>query len=467
MIGEKLRINRSVLVAVDLVATYLALFLAYHLRFNVEVYPITKGIPPFEPYVALFPIITLIWPVVFYFRGLLLGRPQRSRVEEAFAVTVAVAIAALVLNAGLAFYREFTYSRLVLGMFAVLDAVFVTLARVAFWSVMARVWASSRHRRRALVVGAGELGRMVAEKLAQHRELGLDVVGFLDDDPGKTNAQFGGFSVLGSLEQLEEVAREHRVGLLYVALPLGSQHKTIRLLKRAEPLLLAVRVVPDLLQYYALRAGVEDLDGIPVINLNQIPLAGWNTFLKRAVDVLLSTLALLLLWPVMAVLALVVHFLDGGPVFYRQRRMGLDGKPFTILKFRTMIPNAEEDTGPRFAVPNDPRTTGVGTWLRRTSLDELPQLINVLRGDMSLVGPRPERPEFVERFRQRYPEYMSRHRVRAGITGWAQVHDLRGQTSIRRRIAYDLYYIDNWSLALDFKIMWLTMLRFWRHRHAY
>jgi len=332
---------------------------------------------------------------------------------------------------------------------------------------MARIWASSRHRRRALVVGAGELGRMVAEKLAEHRELGLDLVGFLDDDPGKSNSRFAGFPVLGALEQLEEVARAHDVDLLYVALPIGSQHKTVRVLKSAEPLLLAVRVVPDLLQYYALRAGVEDLDGIPVINLNQIPLAGWNTFLKRLVDLLLSALALLVLWPVMAVIAIVVYLEDHGPVFYRQLRMGLDGKSFRIVKFRTMIPNAEESTGPRFAIPNDPRTTRIGVWLRRASLDELPQFLNVVRGDMSLVGPRPERPEFVERFRERFPEYMSRHRVRAGITGWAQVHDLRGQTSIRRRIAYDLYYIDNWSLALDFKIMWLTMLRFLRHRHAY
>jgi exopolysaccharide biosynthesis polyprenyl glycosylphosphotransferase len=467
MIGEKLRINRSLLVAVDLVATYLALFLAYHLRFNVEVYPVTKGIPPFEPYVALFPIITLVWPVVFYFRGLLQGRPQRSRVEEAFAVTVAVAVAMVVLNAGLAFYREFTYSRLVLGMFAVLDVIFVVIARTVFWSVMARIWASSRHRRRALVAGAGELGRMVAEKLAEHRELGLDVVGFLDDDPGKANAHFAGLPVLGTLERLAEVARAHRVDLLYVALPMGSQHKTVRVLKNAEPLLLAVRVVPDLLQYYALRAGVEDLDGIPVINLTQIPLAGWNTLLKRLMDLLLSALALLVLWPLMAVIAVLVFLEDRGPVFYRQLRMGLDGKPFRIIKFRTMIPNAEESTGPRFAVPNDPRTTRTGIWLRRTSLDELPQLLNVVRGDMSLVGPRPERPEFVERFRERFPEYMSRHRVRAGITGWAQVHDLRGQTSIRKRIAYDLYYIDNWSLALDVKIMWLTMVRVLRHRHAY
>jgi len=467
MIGEKLRINRTGLVAVDLAATYLALFLSYHLRFNVEVYPITKGVPGFAPYVALFPIVALIWPVVFYFRNLLEGRPQRSRVEEVFSVAIAVVLAVVVLNAGLAFYRDFTYSRLVLAIFAVLDIVSVSCGRLIYWNVMARVWASSRHRRRALVAGAGELGRMVAAKLAQHRELGLDVVGFLDDDPGKAHAAFEGFPVLGALDQLEAVVQRERVDLLYVALPIGAQHKTVRLLKLAEPLLLAVRVVPDLLQYYALRAGVEDLDGIPVINLTQIPLAGWNTFVKRLVDLVLGSLALLCAAPVMAAIAVVIFLEDRGPVFYRQLRMGLDGKSFTILKFRTMVQNAEEETGPRFASPNDPRTTRAGVWLRRFSLDELPQLINVVRGEMSLVGPRPERPEFVARFRERYPEYMARHRVRAGITGWAQVHDLRGQTSIRKRIAADLYYIDNWSLALDFKIMGLTVLRFWRHRHAY
>jgi len=467
MIGEKLRINRTGLVAVDLAATYLALFLSYHLRFNVEVYPITKGVPPFTPYVALFPIVTLIWPVVFYFRNLLQGRPQRSRVEEVFSVVIAVALAMVVLNAGLAFYRDFTYSRLVLGIFAVLDIVFVACGRLVYWNVMARIWASSRHRRRALVAGAGELGKTVAVKLAQHRELGLDVVGFLDDDPGKVNVSFEGFPVLGGLDQIEAVVKKHGVDQLYVALPVGAQHKTVRLLKLAEPLLLAVRVVPDLLQYYALRAGVEDLDGIPVINLTQIPLAGWNTFIKRLVDLVLGSIALLLASPLMVGIAVVVFLEDRAPVFYRQLRMGLDGKSFMILKFRTMVPNAEQETGPRFATPRDPRATRAGLWLRRFSLDELPQLINVVRGEMSLVGPRPERPEFVARFRERYPEYMARHRVRAGITGWAQVHDLRGQTSIRKRIAFDLYYIDNWTLALDFKIMGLTVLRFWRHRHAY
>ena len=467
MIDQKIRLHRTLLVAVDLGATYVALVLAYFLRFTIEVVPVTKGVPPFGPYLALFPIIALIWPAVFYFRGLLLGRPLRSRVEEAFSVTVAVALAMLVLLAGLAFYRDFTYSRLTLGLFAVLDVVVIVLARVVFWNVMARIWSSSRRREHALIAGAGELGRMVAEKLQLHRELGLDVVGFLDDDPGKTAAEYGGLKVVGALDDLETVARNARVDLLFVALPVGAQHKAIRLLKRAEPLLLEVRVVPDLLQYYSLKAALEDLDGIPVINLTQIPLAGWNSFAKRAFDIVVAGVAFFFLWPLLAAIAFAIWLEDRGSTFYRQLRMGLDGTPFLIIKFRTMVPDAEILTGPRFAIPNDPRTTRVGAWLRRLSLDELPQLLNVIKGDMSLVGPRPERPEFVARFRERYPEYMSRHRVRAGITGWAQVHDLRGNSSIRKRIAYDLYYIDNWSLALDFKILWLTLLRFWRHRHAY
>jgi exopolysaccharide biosynthesis polyprenyl glycosylphosphotransferase len=467
VIGQKIRFNRSAVAAIDLVTTYAALLLAYHLRFSAEVLPVTKGVPPFGPYLALFPIITLIWPVVFYFRGLLQGRPLRSRAEELLAVGFAVVLSVLVLNAGLAFYREFTYSRLTLGLFAVLDVVFVFFGRLVFWSVTARLWSSSRRRQRALIAGAGELGRMVAERLAEHRELGLDVVGFLDDDPGKVPEGVAGLPVLGSLDRLEEVARERDVDHLYVALPITAQHKTVRLLKRAEPLLLEVRVVPDLLQYYALRAGVEDLDGIPVINLTQIPLAGWSTLVKRAFDLVGGSVLLVGLSPLLGAIAFLIWKEDHGPVFYRQLRMGLDGSPFRIWKFRTMVPEAEASTGPRFAVRNDPRATRAGTWLRRYSLDELPQLLNVIAGDMSLVGPRPERPEFVARFRERYPEYMSRHRVRSGMTGWAQVHDLRGQSSIRKRIAFDLYYIDNWSLGLDVKILWLTAMRFWRHRHAY
>jgi Undecaprenyl-phosphate glucose phosphotransferase len=228
-----------------------------------------------------------------------------------------------------------------------------------------------------------------------------------------------------------------------------------------------VKVVPDLLQVIALRARLEDLDGIPIVNINDVPLQGFNAFVKRALDVVLSATALLVLAIPFGLVALLIRRTSPGAIFYRQERMGLDGKPFTIYKFRSMYQDAENETGPIWARDNDPRCTPVGRLLRRTNVDELPQLWNVLRGDMSLVGPRPERPYFVDQFKQRIPQYMLRHKVRAGLTGWAQVNGWRGNTSIEKRIEYDLYYIENWSVALDIKIMWLTVLKGFFHKHAY
>ena len=220
-----------------------------------------------------------------------------------------------------------------------------------------------------------------------------------------------------------------------------------------------VKVVPDLLQFIALRARLEDLDGLPIISVNDVPLQGFNTWVKRTLDVLLSSLAALVLAIPCAVIAALVKLTSSGPVFYRQERMGLDGKAFTVYKFRSMYTGAEDSTGPVWARDDDPRVTLMGRWLRKLDLDELPQFLNVLKGDMSIVGPRPERPFFVDRFKYRIPQYMLRHKVKAGITGWAQINGWRGNTSLEKRIEYDLYYIENWSVTLDLKIMWLTVVR--------
>jgi len=226
-------------------------------------------------------------------------------------------------------------------------------------------------------------------------------------------------------------------------------------------------VVPDLLQVIALRARLEDLDGVPVININDVPLQGFNSVVKRGIDVVVSTALLAVLLIPFAIIALLVKLTSRGPVFYRQERMGLDGRRFLIYKFRSMHHDAEADTGPVFARDEDPRRTAIGKLLRRSNIDELPQLWNVMRGEMSIVGPRPERPNFVAQFKDRIPQYMLRHKVKAGMTGWAQVHGWRGNTSIEKRIEYDLYYIENWSVRLDFKIMWLTLIRGFFHKHAY
>jgi exopolysaccharide biosynthesis polyprenyl glycosylphosphotransferase len=227
-----------------------------------------------------------------------------------------------------------------------------------------------------------------------------------------------------------------------------------------------VHVVPDLLQFIALRARLENLDGVPIISLNDVPLRGFNSLLKRLIDIATSSIALFALSMPFAIIAFLIRRTSPGGVFYTQERMGLDGKAFHVLKFRSMYEGAEDDTGPIWARDNDPRCTRIGRWLRRFDLDELPQLWNVLRGDMSIVGPRPERPYFVQQFKHRFPQYMLRHKVKAGITGWAQVNGWRGNTSLEKRIEYDLYYIENWSVSLDLKIMWLTLLRGFQ-KHAY
>ena len=226
-------------------------------------------------------------------------------------------------------------------------------------------------------------------------------------------------------------------------------------------------MVPDIIRFASLRGGVEEFEGVPFIHLRESPLYGWNQLFKRGFDLVFGGLTLILAAPLMAAIAVAIRLISPGPIFYRQERMGLDGQRFRMLKFRTMPVDAEARSGPVWAQPGDPRRTRLGSLLRRFSLDELPQLLNVLRGEMSLVGPRPERPVFVEEFRRKIPGYMLRHKVKAGITGWAQVNGWRGNTSLERRIEYDLHYIERWSLGFDLKILLLTLLTIFRGRNAY
>jgi Undecaprenyl-phosphate glucose phosphotransferase len=451
----------------DVAATLVALAAAYFLRFRVEIIPVTRGVPDVGLYLRLFPLIAGLWPLVYSFYGLYQVSRNRSRVEELLSVLVATGLATLLL-AGLAtFYRGFSYSRAVLLLFFALDVFFVFAGRTAIRRYLEEAWRHGVGVRRVLVVGAGRLGRAVVEKLHEHPEAGLRAIGFLDDAPAKQKTEFLGVPVLGRTAEAARIVDERGADTVFLALPLEAHRTMFTVLQDVGRTIADVRVVPDLLQYITFRAGVEDMDGLPVVHLTQVPMTGWLSLVKRSLDVAISGVALVALSPLYAAIALAIRLTDGGPVFYRQRRMGLDGRPFDIIKFRSMVVDAEERSGPTWASPEDGRRTRVGGVLRQWSLDELPQLVNVLRGEMSLVGPRPERPEFVREFKEKFPQYMLRHRVRAGITGWAQVHGWRGNTSLARRIEYDLYYIENWSLALDVKILWMTLRHGLRHRNAY
>jgi exopolysaccharide biosynthesis polyprenyl glycosylphosphotransferase len=464
MIERRLRAQVGLLVATDAVATAAAAVGAWWLRFHVEIQPVTKGVPPLDDYLRLLPVVVLLYPLVFAFQGLYRPRRIRSRIDEMLRVLSAVLLATVVLAAALTFYRDATYSRVALAIFFALEVGFVTAARWMLLAVLARIRRTSGRLQRVLVVGAGELGRQVATRLEAHQEYGFRVVGFVDDDPGKQRRSLQGFEVLGTTHELDDVITTHGVDQVVVALPLAAHHRTAEVIQRAGRHLVDVRVVPDLLQYYVMRTGVEDLDGLPMINLTHMPLQGFNQVLKRGFDLTVASAMLLVAAPVLPVIAWLIRREDGGPVLFAQERTGLDGRSFRLYKFRSMRIEAENDR--TWTRTNDDRVTRIGAFLRRTNLDELPQLINVLRGDMSLVGPRPEQPEFVERFRSRYPEYHARHRVRTGLTGWAQVNGLRGDTSIRQRVVHDLYYIENWTFGLDLKILWLTMRQVLRPARA-
>jgi Undecaprenyl-phosphate glucose phosphotransferase len=465
----------------DAATGVVAFLLAYLLRFSPlvsAVFPPTKGVPPFAQYLNLAPFIGLLVPIAFQLQGLYRPRPNRSRVDDFFAVFVGTVLAVVLGIVGTLYVQTYyvsdeakdrgayEVSQLVWGLFLLLNVGLTYATREAVREVRERRWRAGIGLKRVLIAGAGDLGRALADRLLEHRELGCRVVGFVDDRAASDHLGYRGLPLLGTLAEARDIVQREGIDVLYVALPLEEHMKMLHLLEATSREVLDIRVVPDLLQFIALRARLEDLDGLPVISINDVPLQGFNAALKRALDIVISAAALVVFAVPMAIIAVLVKLTSPGPVFYRQERMGLDGKKFVICKFRSMYHDAERDTGPVWAVADDPRRTPLGRVLRRFSLDELPQLWNILKGDMSLVGPRPERPVFVEQFKERYPQYMLRHKVKAGLTGWAQVNGWRGNTSVEKRIEYDLYYIENWSLGLDLKILWLTLVRGF-HKAAY
>jgi len=471
MVKRYNRLLAAIHVVSDALLAGVAFVLAYVLRFETGLVPVTKGYPPFIQYVWVLPAIVVIVPFAYYLQGLYRLRRGRSRVDDFFAVFVGSVLAVVFGVVATLYFQAyyasselkevgaFQVSQLVWAIFLVLNIGLTFASRELIRQALERRWRAGIGLKRVLIAGAGELGRLVADRILEHRELGFQIVGFIDDRAGGDHLGYRGLPLLGTVAEAGDITQRERVDHLYVALPLEEHGKVVQVIEAASREGVDIKVVPDLLEFIALRARLEELDGVPILNINDVPLQGFNSALKRTIDMLLSAVALVLLAAPLAVIALLVRLTSPGPVFYRQERMGLDGRAFTVFKFRSMFSDAERETGPIFAEEDDPRCTPMGRLLRRFDLDELPQIWNVLKGDMSLVGPRPERPYFVQQFKQRYPQYMLRHKVRAGITGWAQVNGWRGNTSIEKRIEYDLYYIGNWSLRLDLKIMWLTLVR--------
>jgi Undecaprenyl-phosphate glucose phosphotransferase len=425
-----------------------------------------KDLPEVRETLLMAALALVLWPLSFRAAGLYRPQRQKTPLDEVFGVFKATLGASVLLVALAYFVGQSRYSRGMLALFAALSFLGVALQRVVFKEILQALRRRGYNLRFILVLGAGRLARQVLEQVDLHRELGFRPVGCLSVTRKRVGTSVAGTEVIGTVRDLRKVLQERGVDQVLVALPSRSVHHLPRIMEICADTTVDVKLVPDVYQYATLFGGLEEFGGLPIVNLQSTGVLGINAIVKRIFDLVFSALFLALLSPFLAALALLVRLTTPGPALFHQERVGLDGKPFQMLKFRTMRADAEAQ-GPQFAQAVDPRVTLIGAWLRRLSLDELPQLLNVLRGDMSLVGPRPERPVFIERFRRRIPRYQLRHMVKAGMTGWAQIHGLRGNTSIQKRVEYDLYYIEHWSLLLDLKILARTVAFGFLSRNAY
>lgn len=441
---------------------------AWWLRFQVLPIPTPLGVPSLSRHLWLGAIVVPV--ALLTLHSLRLYRSARTMRLSQELATVLQGIAILIVLLALASYAlRGELARTVLALFALLAVTTLCGSRLLARQALRAVRRSGRNLRHVLVVGSGPAAARLVRKMRGRPELGLSLDGVVASSAAALPAggEIESVPVLGTIADLRGIAEGTGAELVYIALAWNEPEAEAAALEALADTTVAVRLVPDLTRAFTLNASVEDFDGTPVILVTESPERGWASLTKRLFDIVVSAVLLVVLSPLLLLIALWVKLDSPGPILYAQERVGFNGRRFRMLKFRTMRTDAEESGDPGWTRPNDPRRTRAGAILRALSLDELPQLANVLVGHMSLVGPRPERPVYVEQFRSSIPRYYLRHHVKAGITGWAQVNGLRGDTPLDRRIEYDLYYVQNWSMLFDVKILALTALRVFRDRSAH
>ena len=451
------------LVFIDALMAGFAFWGGYQLRLRSEY----ENIQPFSAYWGMLVVHVVTILTVFFFYRLYHRQRSLSSVDQFYSIFAAASIGMIVSIAFISFFfkNQLDYPRLMMVYVWILTIVLTSLGRVVQSRFQLALQARGWGEHNILIVGAGEVGRMVMQQIRRSPSLGYRIVGFVDDEAPTQTVQ--GVPVLGKVDDIPELTVTEKIDEVIVVMPEATHHEILKVVSKCDRSRVAIKVFPNVFQIMASEVSIGDLGGLPLLTVRDTALQGWRLTVKRGVDVIGGTGGLVFLSPIMMLLAVLIKLDSEGPVFYTQERMGLDGKRFMMLKFRSMRAGAETDTGPVWASLNDSRRTRLGTIIRRFSIDELPQLINVLIGDMSLVGPRPERPIFVEQFKETIPRYMDRHREKAGLTGWAQVNGLRGDTSIIERTKYDLWYTENWSLALDFRILMRTILNIFMDENAY
>ncbi|MSU77006.1 MAG: undecaprenyl-phosphate glucose phosphotransferase [Gemmataceae bacterium] len=448
----------------DIVLTVAAWLFSHFLRFDSGIFAVEKDPPTFALCVQNAPLVILVSLFAYRITGQFQIHRFRRLREEFVGVFIGTALMGLLLMAATFGLHSSYESRGAILLFIVLAMAFILAFRRVSWAGVHWLRSRGYNQTQTLIVGTGRVARKTARALRTTSWLGFKNVGFIEDKPTHWASDL---DILGTINDLSKLVQKYQVSHVFICLPMSRFDDARRVFDTLSQTFADVRLIVDLPALAGVSFTTTNFDGMPMVGLRESPLHGMNIVVKRVMDVLLSFFGILFISPLLLLIAALVKVTSPGPVFYSQERCGLNGHRFRMLKFRSMRIDAEQKTGAVWACKDDPRKTKLGTFLRKTSLDELPQLFNVLMGDMSLVGPRPERPVFIDKFEKTIPNYQVRHAMQAGITGWAQVNGWRGDTSLRKRIQFDLYYITHWTPWLDLRILWLTIWHGFVNRNAY
>ncbi len=465
MIKDNQKLLNKIHLLLDAFVIVVAYVLAWLIRF--EFGKVTGGVLPREDYFAA--LLILIPGYLLLYSAFQLYTPKRTtrtRVEI-FTLVKANTVGLFGYLAALYLMHQEDYSRSMIAIFYVLNIALASVYRVLLRDLLRHIRKKGYNLKHVLLVGYSRAAEQYIERITQNPSWGYQIMGILDDHMNK-NVEFQGIHVIGELDEIYRLLPENNLDEIAITLSLSDYDRLEEIVSFCEKSGVHTKFIPDYNAVIPTKPYTEDLDGLPVINIRNVPLtSGWNQFLKRSMDLVGGVIACIIFSPIMLLCAILIKLTSEGPVLFKQERIGLHNRPFYMYKFRSMRLQTEADEKKGWTVKNDPRVTGIGKFMRSTSIDELPQLFNILKGDMSLIGPRPERPQFVEKFKEEIPRYMIKHQVRPGLTGWAQVNGYRGDTSIRKRIDCDIYYIENWTLGLDIKIIILTFIKGFINKYAY
>lgn len=468
MIRENQSIFNFIMLFVDLIVISFSLILAWYIRFETNLLGFGKSAWGFEHYMLPLLFILPLYLLLYYIFGLYTPQRTKKSVKSEIWQIIKVNIIGLLVLVTLLFVFELTdYSRYLLGMFAIFSTFFSITERSIIRQSLKYIRSRGYNLKHVLVVGAGELGEKFACKIRENEYVGYEIIGFLDDNV-KKGTMIENSEVIGKIIDLEPLLLTKEIDR--VVITLSPRHHSLleAIVDLCEKHGVKADIIPDYYRYFRSRPYIDMIDDVPLMNIRYVPLdESFNRGIKRLLDVIVAIMAIIITSPILLITAIMVKLSSPGPIIYKQERVGLDRKNFMMYKFRSMKVQDEEEEKFKWTTEDDPRKTRFGSFIRRTSIDELPQFFNILKGDMSLIGPRPERPHFVEKFREEIPKYMIKHHVRPGMTGWAQVHGWRGDTSIEKRIEYDMYYVENWTLMLDVKIFFMTFRSGFIHEHAY